>query len=108
MTRRRQQRSNWGFNLATVVQVFAIPVLTGVVYLFAQWVTTGDTLKRHDTEILQNQVDIKKEGEERQKNRSEFLDKLGKLNDGISTLNTNLAVQGQVLTTIKEELTKRK
>lgn len=108
-TRRRTTsgRGSWGFNFATVVQVFAIPVLSAIVYLTVQWVTTDVTLKKHETDIAVNQRDIKEEAAARERTRNEFLDKLSKLNEGIGTLNTNLALQGQVLTTIKEELTKR-
>lgn len=85
-----------GFNLATVVQVALIPVLSGGIYLFAQWVTQGDTLKRHETAINDTiPKEFKAEQDAREKTRAEFLDKLGKLNDGISALNTNVAVMAE-------------
>ena len=99
---------DWGFNFATVVQVFAIPVLSAIIYLIVQWVTQGDTLRRHEVDIVQNQKDIKEEAALRDKNRVEFLDKLGRVNETVNSVDKNVAIQGQVLGQIKDELSKRK
>ena len=97
---------NHGFNLATVVQVFAIPVLTAMVWLIAQWVTQGDELKRHDVAISETiPKELKDEAQQREKNRAEFLDKLGKLGDGVNDLSKNVAIQSTLLGQIKDQLT---
>lgn len=85
-----------GFNLATVAQIFAIPLLTAGGLFFAQWITTGDTLKRHETAIAVTiPQEFKEEAADREKTRTEFLDKLGKLTEGISALNTSVAVMAE-------------
>lgn len=96
-----------GFNLATVVQMAAIPLITVVVGLAGFYYITKDELARHETAISATiPQELKDEKDQREKTRNEFLDKLGRLGDGISALNTTVAVMAEQNKQIAAALTK--
>lgn len=106
--RRNGKHNGHGFNLATVVQIGLIPIMAAGFTFFSQWVTQGDELKRHESAITETiPKEFKSEADARERNRTEFLDKLDKLNQGVSTLNMNVAVQTQALQALKDQLTQR-
>ena len=99
-----------GFNLATLVQVLIIPGITLVGFYYV----TKDKLQEHDLAIYQTipkQLDtehqalvaeadarqkaVVTEAAAREKSRNEFLDKFDKLNAGMATLNTQVAVEAE-------------
>ena len=101
-----------GFNLATVVQIGVIPLLTVVIGLTGFYYITRDTLTRHEVAISTTiPEEFRQEAQARDKTRTEFLDKFGKLTDVISALNTNVAVMAeqnkQIAATLSRLDTKR-
>lgn len=106
MSRRRSRpvsngNGNHGFNLATLVQIGLIPIITAGVAFLLQWGVVGDQLKRHENDLtqtipkqFQQESDaIAAEAKARQQNRDEFLDKLGQVKDGVNELNTTVKLQ---------------
>jgi len=85
-----------GFNLATVAQIFAIPTLTAGGLFFAQWITFGDTLKRHDAEIAAQVI-------ARDTDKKEFGSKFDTMNSALAMLNTHAAVQDETLKQIRDQ-----
>lgn len=109
MTRRKPKNGNgdgsYGFNLATVAQMLFIPILTVGIGLSGFYYLTKDTLARHEAAITSTiPSEFKNEADAREKTRNEFLDKIAKLSDGVSNLNTNVALQTQALQQLKDEL----
>lgn len=88
--RRYNNRHNNGsvFNAGTVVNVLTIPLLTGAISLIGFYFLAN-------YRINQNTDDIKTETAAREKVSNQFFDKLGKLNDSINVLSTNVAVQAE-------------
>lgn len=112
-----KRRDNHGFNTATVFQMGLIPIITGIIILSGFYYVTGDTLKRHDTEItsIRNDTKVRTEQEEkeREKIRNEYFSYQQKTNDILGKLDTRLAVSetkqetaNQTLSKIADELTR--
>lgn len=105
MPRRKTKLNGNGtvWNAGTAVNVFAIPLITVIFGLGGFYLLTKDTLARHEQAISQiipkefdqENKDISAEAKARQNTRDEFLDRLGKINDSIATLNTHAAVQDE-------------
>lgn len=116
----RQQRPpppHSGFNLATLVQIGAIPVLTIVFYFVGNYFITGNTLSEHTKELAsiehQRQRDREDEQLVREKTRQQYMDYQQKTTDILSKLDTRLAVSetkqevaNQTLSKIADQLTK--
>ena len=109
--------SSHGFNMATLVQVGLIPLITGIIILAGNYYVTGDTLKRHETEIATIQSNTKarteQEEKEREKIRNEYFSYQQKTNEILGKLDTRLAVSetkqetaNQTLSKIADELTR--
>lgn len=112
---RRQNHS--GFNWATVVQIGAIPIITGVFILSGFYYVTGNTLTRHDQQLQLLQAsqakDKEDESKQREKVRAEYMAYQQKNTEILSKLDTRLAVSetkqetaNQTLAKIADELTK--
>ena len=85
-----------GFNLATVVQIGLIPLITVVIGLAGFYYITKDELGRHEIAITTTlPQELKEEKDAREKTRTEFMDRFIKLTDVISALNTNVAVMAE-------------
>ncbi len=83
-------------NAGTLVNVASIPLITAIISLIGFYYLTRDELGRHDVAISTTiPKEFKEEADAREKTRSEFLDRLQKLNDGVTSLSTNVAVQGE-------------
>lgn len=101
---------NHGFNLATVVQVGVIPIITGIIILSGFYYVTGATLARHDNDIATMKQDNKqsKEDEEksREKVRNEYFSYQQKTNEILGKLDTRLAVSETKQETANQTLSK--
>ena len=75
------------FNAGTAVNIAAI-LFSFVAAMGGFYALTNWRLTEHDTAISDEQ-------KARQTDRTEFIDKLGKINDNIGTLNTHAAVQDE-------------
>src|SRR5689334_5244380 len=103
------------FNAGTAINVLTIPILTVAVGYTAFYFTTKETLSRHEAAITTViPQELKDEQAAREKIRGEFLAQLTKLGEGVNSLSTNVAVQGeqnkaiaQALLDIKASLAKR-
>lgn len=77
-----------GFNLATVVQILAIPLFTAIIGLVGWYFLTNAT-------VQQNTKDINSLQANRDMDKKEFATKFDTMNDSLAKLNTHAAVQDQ-------------
>ena len=105
---KRARRNGNGFNIATVAQIFAIPVLTVGIYFVGNYFIAGDTLKRHEVEIASEaaarKASEKEQTEQRQKLSDSLLTYAQKTQEGISALTTHAAVQDEQIKNVTSTL----
>ena len=106
--RRRSGSSNSGFNIATIAQILAIPVLTVGIYFIGNYFLYGDTLKRHDVEIAAEvkarEISDKVQSEQREKLSDSLLAYAQKTQEGISALAVHAAVQDEQIKNVTSTL----
>lgn len=106
-----------GFNLATLVQMAGIPVLSAGLGLVGWYYLTSDTLRRHDEAIKTIQIEAKASNDIETKSRDEarkvFLDNqlktaevLGQLNTRLAVSETKQEVANQTLSKIADQLSR--
>lgn len=109
MTRRKIKEPS-GFTLGNLVNLGAIPLITGSIILIGFYYTTSGTLIRYgeDIKVLRTTVDTKVESDTtaRTKIREDFLASQVKTAEGIAKLDTRLAVAEQQQKTANEALAK--
>lgn len=104
-----------GFNLSSIVQIAAIPLMGAGFTLIGFYYLTSDTLKRHDEAIKSIQIESKISSDEEHKSRDEarkvFLDNqiktteiLGKLDTRLAVSETKQEVTNQTLGKIADQL----
>lgn len=89
---RDQPHPTASFTWGHLVNLAAIPLVTAIIMLTGWYFLTSDTLRRHSEELKQVQNDKKDEREARDRVRNEFLEGQRKNNEGLSKLDTRLAV----------------
>lgn len=99
-----------GFTIGNLVNLGAIPLITGAIILVGFYYTTSGTLIRYgeDIKTLKGTVDTKVEADTsaRTKIREDFLASQVKTAEGIAKLDTRLAVAEQQQKTANEALAK--
>lgn len=106
-----RRSGRYGFNLATIVQVGLIPLITVVGIMVGFYYTTGDALRRHEIELGDLRKTDDKNGRAREQIAKQFLEYQQKNNEILGKLDTRLAVSetkqeiaNQTLGRIAEEL----
>jgi hypothetical protein len=99
-------------NMGTAINVFSIPIITGIITVAGFYYVTKDELQRHEVAIAQTIPGaLKDEATARETTRNEFLGKFDKLSEGVAGLNTKAALAeerdkiiGDTLVEIRNEL----
>ena len=109
----RRRHDNHGFNLATLLQVGLIPIITGFIILIGFYYVTGATLTRHDKQLDVLTETSQKEAKAREAVRNEYLtsqqhivENLGKLDTRLAVSETKQETANQTLSRIADELGK--
>lgn len=110
MTKRATKTESPVFTLGSLLNLAAIPAITGAIILIGSYYTTNGTLSRYgeDIKTLQTTVNTKVEVDSaaRTKIRDDFLASQIKTTEGIAKLDTRLAVAETTQKTQLETLNK--
>ena len=112
-----RHQTNHGFNLATIVQVGAIPILTVAFYFIGNYFLTNSTLTEHSKAIAQieklREKDTTEAKNSREKTVAQFMDYQQKTTEILGKLDTRLAISetkqdttNQTLSKIADEIVK--